>query len=122
MWPAVPRIMRASRLPPLVFPQLERAQRPAIGEMLSEELAQQPLVRARVGVLEGDAHVAVEEGAQRIARLRRKHASCGGEAPATGTERTARHMAEHHARLAFERRVTPGAVVDGGCEAELRDD
>src|SRR6476661_8636367 len=101
MWPAVPRIMTCSQT--TILPELQRAQRPSIGEMLREELAQQPLVRARRGVVERWRMPSLDELAQRIARVGRQLAPRGGESPAAETERAAGPVAEHHRAIRGER-------------------
>ena len=56
-------------LPPLLLPHLQRTQRAPVSKMLSEELAEESLVRARGGVIEGCASVALQEAPQGVTRL-----------------------------------------------------
>src|ERR1700738_4245075 len=106
MCPAVPRIIGAAASPPLLLPEIERAQRPPVGEMLSEELAQQALVGARGGVVEGRALFADEEAAQRVARLGWQLAPDRREPTAARAERTAGAVAKDHGGTRVERSVT----------------
>src|SRR6478736_5782266 len=111
MWPAVPRIMRGPS-PSLLLPELHRPQRPAVGEMLGEELAKQTLVRARGRLVEIHVVPTGEEIAQRAARLGGKDASGRREPPAARAERAAGGMAEHDRRVAREGGVAFRADVD----------
>src|SRR5690348_4244390 len=121
MWPAVPRIMRAAS-PPLLLPELHRAQRPAVREMLGEKLAQEALVRAPRRVVELDVVAAGEEEAERAARLCRQDAAGRREPPAARAERAAGGMTEHDRRVGGERGMTFRADVHRGTEPQLGDD
>src|SRR6185369_4805269 len=115
MWPAVPRIMWAPS-PSLLLPELHRPQRPAIGEMLGEELAEEALVRARRCVVESYVVPTGEELPQRAARFGGEDASRRREPSAPRAERAARGMAEHDRRIARERGMAFRAHVDRGTE------
>src|SRR5258705_3903486 len=111
MWPAVPRIIGGSALPPLLFPQLEGAQGTPISEMLGEELAKQPLVGARRGVVERRALLSADEPAHRVAGFRRQLAPRRCEPSTPCAERATRAVAEHHRRRWGQRRLTIPAHV-----------
>src|SRR6476620_3495013 len=74
MWPAVPRITGASS-PSLLLPELHGAQRPAVGEVLGEELAEEALVGAPRRLVEEHVVATVEKVAERAACFGRQHAS-----------------------------------------------
>src|SRR5512138_1975448 len=122
MWPAVPRIIASLRSPARLFPELHGTHGPTVGQMLGEELAQQPLVRAPRCVVEPDHTLASEEVAERGARLGREHATRRREPSASRAERTTRGVAEHDGVSLGEGGVTLGAYIDGGPEAQLGDD
>src|SRR5687768_9460604 len=92
MCPAVPRITSA---PSLVLPHLEGAQRPAVGEMLAQELSQQPLMRAPRGLVDVARLASLDPGGERLARPRRKHPAGRLQPRAPSADEPAGGVAEH---------------------------
>src|SRR6185369_6954000 len=121
MWPAVPRIMGASS-PSLLLPELQRAQRPAVGEMLGEELAKEALVSASRRLVERYLVPAGKEVTECAARIGGQHTARRCEPAAARAERATRWMAEHDRRVLGERRVAFRADVHRGTESQLGDD
>src|SRR5690348_17865761 len=96
MWPAVPRIIACSLSQATVLPQLERAQRAAVGEMFGEEFAKQSLVGASGRVVEHRRVLSVDESAQRVARVGWKPAAGCRQPSAPEAQGAAGPVAEHH--------------------------
>src|SRR5687768_13869063 len=113
MWPAVPRIIARSRRAELVaLPCLERAERTAVGEVLAEELAQQPLVRARLALRDRDPAHTGQPGTNARPRAGRHVAAARQLSRAAGAERAARRVREHRGLVGRDRRMTARAVVE----------
>src|SRR5688500_7094848 len=102
MCPAVPRITSA---PSLVLPYLECAQRPAVGEMLAQELAQEPLVRAARGLVHVGRLASLDPGGECLARARRQHAASRLQPRAASADQPSGGVAEHDGTAPLDRRV-----------------
>ena len=85
--------------------------------MLTEELAEEALVRADLWISREGGALAGAPGAQRGARGGREESAGGGAASATLAEGATGRVAKEHRIVRLDRRVAFGADVEAGSEA-----
>lgn len=104
-----------------MLPRVERAERAIVGEMLTNELPQETLMRSRLLAIGDGVRFAAEPIAKRSPSVTGECATPAREMRAASAESAASRMAEHRRQVYGNRAVTFRARVDRRCHAKLEE-